>query len=104
MDIQNKLRRWQRGRAKGLLAPPELPALNLPQATTIVFLSPILEDTEFIQATGRVVRQGSEADKVKVVILCADGTVEAKDNQRLERFKEMAVQISRGEIGKLCGR
>ena len=102
VDIQNKLRKWQRGGAKGLLAPPELPALNLPQATTIVFLSPILEDTEFIQATGRVVRQGSEADNVKVVILCADGTIEAKDNQRLERFREMAIQISRGQIGKLC--
>lgn len=105
VDIQNKLRRWQRGDAKGLLAPPVLPALNLPQATMIVFLSPLLEDTEFIQATGRVVRQGSEAagrgEKVKVVMLCAENTIELNDERRLERFREMAFQISRGEIGQL---
>ena len=73
---------WEKGDAKGLLSHPEIPGKNLPQATAIIFLSPLVTDTEFDQATGRVVRQGSEAVaqgvKVRVIVLCADDTVETR--------------------------
>ncbi len=100
--IQGTLSRWQRGDAKGLLSHPEIPALNLSEANAVVFLSPILTDTEFIQATGRVVRQGSEAarrgEAVKVIILAANDTIETADLNRIERFQRIARNISQGNI------
>ena len=59
MEQQATLRAWQGGGFKGLLSDPELPALNLSEASVVVFLSPMLTDAQFVQAAGRVVRQGS---------------------------------------------
>ena len=59
VEQQNTLKAWQTGGFKGLLSDPDLPALNLSEASTVVFLSPVLTDTQFVQAAGRVVRQGS---------------------------------------------
>ena len=68
-------RRRHKGDVKGLLSHPDIPALNLCQATAIVFLSPLVTDTEYVQAADRLVRQGSEAtrrgERARVIVLCA---------------------------------
>ena len=56
VEQQATLRAWQGGGFKGLLSDPDLPALSLNEGSTFVFLSPMLTDTEFVQAAGRVVR------------------------------------------------
>ena len=73
LEQQATLRAWQGGSYKGLLSDPDLPALNLSEASVVVFLSPLLTDTQFAQATGRVVRQGSFHENVRVIVMAADG-------------------------------
>ena len=42
MEQQSALRAWQAGGYKGLLSDPDLPSINLSEASTVVFLSPQL--------------------------------------------------------------
>ena len=101
-QLQGTLRRWQKGACKGLLSAPDIPSLNLSEASTIVFLSPLMTDTEYTQATGRVVRQGSDAvnrgECVRVIILGSTDTVETADAPRIERFKRIAFDIAQGGV------
>ena len=90
VEQQATLRRWESGACKGLLSDPDLPALNLSQASAVVFLSPMLTDTHFTQAAGRVVRQGSLHASVRVIVLGAANTIEDEDAGKLERFRAIA--------------
>ena len=101
-QLQGTLRRWQKGACKGLLSAPDIPSLNLSEANMIVFLSPLMTDTEYTQATGRVVRQGSDAvhrgESVRVIILGSKDTVETADLAKIERFKKIAFDIAQGGV------
>ena len=90
MEQQATLRAWQGGGYKGLLSDPDLPSLNLSEASTVVFLSPMLTETQFTQAAGRVVRQGSLHASVRVIVLGAANTIEDEDAGKLERFRAIA--------------
>jgi SNF2 family DNA or RNA helicase len=98
VEQQNTLKAWQAGGFKGLLSDPDIPALNLSEASTVVFLSPALTDTQFVQATGRVVRQGSLHRRVRVVVLAAAQSAETDDAARVERFRAIAHDMSQGKI------
>jgi SNF2 family DNA or RNA helicase len=98
VEQQNTLKAWQTGGFKGLLSDPDLPALNLSEASVVVFLSPILTDTQFVQAAGRVVRQGSHHTSVRVVVLGAAQSAETEDVTRMERFRAIAHDMSQGKI------
>ena len=78
------------GGFKGLLSDPGLPALNLSEASTVVFLSPMLTDTQFVQAAGRVVRQGSYHARVRVIVLAAAQSTETEDATRVDRFRQLS--------------
>ena len=78
VEQQQTLKAWQTGGFKGLLSDPDLPGLNLSEASVVVFLSPVLTDTQFVQAAGRVVRQGSHHTSVRVIVLGAAQSAETK--------------------------
>ena len=90
VEQQATLRAWQGGGFKGLLSDPELPALNLSEASVVVFLSPMLTDTQFVQAAGRVVRQGSYHTRGRVIVLAAALSAETEDAARVERFRHLS--------------
>ena len=90
VEQQNTLKAWQTGGFKGLLSDPGLPALNLSEASTVVFLSPMLTDTQFVQAAGRVVRQGSHHARVHVIVLAAAQSTETEDAARVDRFRQLS--------------
>ena len=97
--LQGKLRKWRKGGSHGLLSGPEIPSLNLSEAKTLVFLSPLLTDTELIQSVGRVVRQGNIHKKVKVVILAANDTIETDTLiSKFQHFDDTIQKISKGQI------
>ena len=97
--LQGKLRKWRKGGSHGLLSGPEIPSLNLSEAKTLVFLSPLLTDTELIQSVGRVVRQGSFHKEVRIVMLAACDTIESSSLlQRSNQFGDIIQKISRGQI------
>lgn len=97
--LQGKLRKWRKGGSHGLLSGPEIPSLNLSEAKTLVFLSPLLTDTECIQSVGRVVRQGSFHKEVTIVWLAASNTIETETlQQRSRQFADIIQKISRGQI------
>ena len=98
VEQQSTLKAWQAGGFKGLLSDPDLPSINLSEASVVVFLSPILTDTQYIQATGRVVRQGSLHQRVRVVVLGAAQSAETEDAARIERFRKIAHNMSMGQI------
>ena len=68
--------------------------MNLSQASAVVFLSPMLTDTQFTQAAGRVVRQGSLHSSVRVIVLGAANTIETEDAEKVERFRRIAERSS----------
>ena len=90
MEQQNTLKAWQGGGFKGLLSDPELPSINLSEASVVVFLSPMLTDTQFVQAAGRVVRQGSYHVRVRVIVLAAAQSTETGDAARVDRFRQLS--------------
>ena len=90
VEQQSTLRAWQTGGFKGLLSDPGIPSINLSEASTVVFLSPMLMDTQFVQAAGRVVRQGSHHASVRVVVLAAVQSAETEDAARVERFRRLS--------------
>ena len=90
VEQQSTLRAWQTGGFKGLLSDPEIPSLNMSEASTVVFLSPMLTDTQFVQAAGRVVRQGSHHASVRVIVLAAAQSAETEDAARVERFRRLS--------------
>ena len=94
VEQQSTLRAWQAGGYKGLLSDPDLPALSLSEASTVVFLSPQLTDVQFTQATGRVVRQGSFHTRVRVIVMAAEATRETEDAEKIERFRQTACMHS----------
>ena len=96
MEQQNTLKAWQTGGFKGLLSDPDIPALNLSEASTVVFLSPVLTDTQFAQAAGRVVRQGSHHTSVRVIVLGAAQSAETEDAARIERFRVITHNMTTG--------
>ena len=79
VEQQATLRAWQTGGFKGLLSDPEIPGLNLSEASAVVFLSPMLTDTQFTQAAGRVVRQGSHHTSARVIVLGAAQSAETEN-------------------------
>jgi ERCC4-related helicase len=93
---QNILKAWQTGDFKGLLSDPDLPSINLSEASVVVFLSPMLTDTQFIQAAGRVVRQGSHHTSVRVIVLGAAQSAETEDAARIERFRVITHNMTTG--------
>ena len=90
VEQQNTLKAWQTGGFKGLLSDPDLPSINLSEASTVVFLSPMLTDTQFVQAAGRVVRQGSHHARVRVIVLAAAQSAETEDAARADRFRQLS--------------
>ena len=90
IEQQNTLKAWQGGGFKGLLSDPELPSINLSEASVVVFLSPMLTDTQYIQAAGRVVRQGSYHTRVRAIVLAAALSAETEDAARVERFRRLS--------------
>ncbi len=90
VEQQNTLKAWQSGGFKGLLSDPDLPSLNMSEASTAVFLSPMLTDTQFVQAAGRGVRQGSYHASVRVIVLAAALSAETEDAARVERFRRLS--------------
>ena len=90
VEQQNTLKAWQTGGFKGLLSDPDLPSINLSEASTVVFLSPMLTDTQFVQAAGRVVRQGSYHVRVRVIVLAAAQSTETDDAARVDRFRQLS--------------
>jgi superfamily II DNA or RNA helicase len=97
--LQGKLRRWRKGGSHGLLSGPEIPSLNLSEAKTLVFLSPLLADIELIQSCGRVIRQGSLHAEVTVIMLVANDTIESSTLiQRSDEFHDTIQKISKGQI------
>jgi len=94
VEQQNTLRAWQTGNFKGLLSDPDLPGLNMSEASAVVFLSPQLTDVQFAQAAGRVVRQGSFHKHVRVVVLGAAATRETDDADKIQRFRQIACMHS----------
>ena len=99
VEQQATLKSWERGACKGLLSDPDLPALSLSQASAVVFLSPMLTDTQFTQAAGRVVRQGSLHSSVRVIVLGAASTIETEDGDKMERFRRIACAHSASSAG-----
>ena len=97
VEQQNTLKAWQAGGFKGLLSDPDLPALNLSEASTVVFLSPVLTDMQFVQAAGRVVRQGSHHTSVRVIVLGAAQSTETEDVTRIERFRTIMHDMTKGQ-------
>ena len=91
MEQQNTLKAWQTGGFKGLLSDPDIPALNLSEASTVVFLSPVPRDAQFVQAAGRVVRQGSHHTSVRVIV-----GAETEDAARIERFRVITHNMTTG--------
>ena len=79
-----------------MLSDPDIPALNLGEARTIVFISPQLTDVQFAQAAGRVVRQGIFHNSVRVVVLGAAATRETEDAEKTDRFRRIACEHSGG--------
>ena len=65
-------------------------ALEVVEASTVVFLSPMLTDTSFVQAAGRVVRQGSYHARVRVIVLAAAQSTETDDAARVDRFRQLS--------------
>ena len=94
VEQQNTLKAWQTGGFKGLLSDPDLPSINLSEASTVVFLSPQLTDVQFAQAAGRVVRQGSFHARVRVIVMAAAATQETEDTEKIERFRQTACMYS----------
>ena len=90
VEQQNILKAWQTGGFKGLLSDPDLPSINLSEASTVVFLSPTLTDTQFVQAAGRVVRQGSYHVRVRVIVLAAAQSTETEDAARADRLRQLS--------------
>ena len=70
--------------------PPVARITIAPQASAVVFLSPMLTVTQFTQAAGRVVRQGSLHASVRVIVLGAANTIETEDSEKVERFRRIA--------------
>ena len=62
----------------------------LSEASTVVFLSPMLTDTQFVQAAGRVLRQGSYHVRVRVIVLAAAQSTETDDAARVDRFRQLS--------------
>ena len=54
----------------------------------------MLTDTQFTQAAGRVVRQGSLHSSVRVIVLGAANTIETEDAEKVERFRRIAERSS----------
>ena len=96
VEQQNTLKAWQMGGFKGLLSDPDLPALNSSEASTVVFLSPVLTDTQVVQAAGRVVRQGSHHTSVRVIVLGAAQSAETEDATRIERLRVITHNMTTG--------
>ena len=70
--------------------PPVARITIAPQASAVVFLSPMLTVTQFTQAAGRVVRQGSLHASVRVIVSGAANTIETEDSEKVERFRRIA--------------
>ena len=60
------------------------------EASTVVFLSPMLTDTQFVQAAGRVVRQGRHHASVRVIVLAAAQSAETEDAARVDRLRRLS--------------
>ena len=54
-------------------------------------------DTQFVQAAGRVVRQGSHHTSVRVIVLGAVQSAETENAVRVERFRTITHAMTRGQ-------
>ena len=50
----------------------------------------MLTDTQFVQAVGRVARQGSHHASVRVIVLAAAQSTETEDAARADRFRQLS--------------
>lgn len=79
-EQDSKISSWRNGNYEVLLAPQGLEGANLQLAGTAIFLTPFIQESEFIQSFSRVVRQGSVAtdrpEGVRLYVLYARNTVE----------------------------
>ena len=50
----------------------------------------MLTDTQFVQAVGRVARQGSHHASVRVIVLAAAQSTETEDAARVDRFRQLS--------------
>ena len=96
MEQKAMLKSWERGACKGLLSDPDLPAFSLSQPSIVVFLSPMLTDTQFTQAAAWVVRQGSLRASAPVIVLGAANRIETEDAEKIARFRRIASASSAG--------
>ena len=93
-NMETTLSAWRAGRKayKGLLCLPSIHGVDLPEATTIVFLTTTISPDDYEQALARVVRQGNESVEkgvaVKVWFIVYRGT-EEEDPNNLEVKKKM---------------
>ena len=98
---ERTLAAWSRGHKhyKGLLCPPTILGVDLPEATTIIFLTDVIPTDDFKQALARVVRQGNATVEkgipVKVWFVVYRGT-EEEDEETLQSKIELA-RASAGE-------
>ena len=98
-DQERTLAAWRSGRRayKGLLCLPSIHGVDLPEATTVVFLTPAMPSDEYQQALARVVRQGNESVEkgvaVKVWFIVYRGT-EEENPDRLGAKVDLAKQLS----------
>ena len=79
------------------MSDPDIPGINLSEASAVVFLSPMLTDTQFVQAAGRVVRQGSHHTSVRVIVLGAAPSAETENAARVGSFRPIAHAMTRGQ-------
>ena len=79
------------------MSDPDIPGINLSEASAVVFLSPMLTETQFTQAAGRVVRQGSHHASVRVIVLGAAQSAETENAARVERFRAVTHNMTRGQ-------
>merc|ERR1712187_851278 len=94
---ETTLSAWRAGRRayKGLLCEPTILGVDLPEATTIVFVTTTIPPDDYQQALARVVRQGNESVekgvKVKVWFIVYSGT-EEEDEEHLGAKLELTKQ------------
>lgn len=104
-EQERTLAAWSRGnkRYQGLLCPPTILGVDLPDATTIIFLTDVIPEDDYKQALARVVRQGNSTvdlgQAVKVWFVVCRQT-EEEDAENLRAKIDIAKQSSglqRGE-------
>ena len=95
-ERRSALRRWKQQKCQVIITGPSMDGLDLPSLGHMIFLTPVIADEDYIQAIGRIVRQGNTSSKVRITFLYASETLESRNFEaRLKFFTEMA-ETARG--------